>query len=216
MKTGDFQKVPEHQRIYQRLHDAILFGELVPGQAVTIQGLSKLADAGATPVREAIRRLISDGALQALGNRRVVVPSLTLGQLEELCFVRAQIEPKLAEMSVKHIDDALIAEITGADSGVNVAIETGSVENYLLHNYRFHFLLYEAANAEILLKIARTLWLRVGPSLRVVCGRYGTANLPDMHDQAIQALRKRDAEGVAEAIRLDIAQGTDQIRRSLC
>ena len=61
-------KLPAHEQVYQRLRAQILFGELAPGQAVTIQGLVEALDSGMTPVREAIRRLISDGALVFQGN----------------------------------------------------------------------------------------------------------------------------------------------------
>lgn len=50
-------KRPEHQAVYRQIRDMIMFGILVPGQAVTIQGLVDLIGGGMTPVREAIRRL---------------------------------------------------------------------------------------------------------------------------------------------------------------
>ena len=52
-------KTPIHQHVYERLRKMILFGDLAPGQGVTIQGLTAALDAGMTPVREAIRRLIA-------------------------------------------------------------------------------------------------------------------------------------------------------------
>ena len=66
-------KVPAHQHVYERVRKLILFGDLAPGQAVTIQGLAETLDAGMTPVREALRRLIAEGALVHQGNRRVSV-----------------------------------------------------------------------------------------------------------------------------------------------
>ncbi|MDH5797807.1 MAG: GntR family transcriptional regulator, partial [Paracoccaceae bacterium] len=69
----------------------ILFGDLAPGQAVTIKGLCEDVGAGMTPVREAIRRLTAEGALDFLGNRRVCVPELTLSQLDELAFARCSV-----------------------------------------------------------------------------------------------------------------------------
>ena len=101
------------------------------------------------------------------------------------------------------------------DKSLNSAIDRGDVGGYLSNNYRFHMVLYDAAEAEILLSISRGLWMRMGPSLRVVCGRFGTANLPDKHEEALEALRNSDSGAVAEAIRADIEQGIDQIARSL-
>jgi len=51
--------------------------------------------------------------------------------------------------------------------------------------------------------------------LRVMLGRHGTANLPDMHREALAAMRARDAVGVAAAILGDIEQGIASVTRSL-
>ena len=59
------------------------------------------------------------------------------------------------------------------------------------------------------------LWLRFGPSLRVVCGRFGTKNLPDMHKDLLEALADRDAEAAAIAMVGDVEQGMRQIEAAL-
>ena len=55
------------------------------------------------------------------------------------------------------------------------------------------------------------LWLRFGPSLRVICGRFGTSNLPDKHADLLDAIARRDADGAARAMAEDVAQGMRQI-----
>ncbi len=209
------RKVPSHEVTYCRLRDMILFGQLAPGQPVTIQGLTATLEAGMTPVREAIRKLTAEGALDLQGNRRVCVPQLTASQLDELAFARLTIEPKLALMATANLTAGDVAKLTRIDADINDAIAAGDVQRYLLNNFRFHFALYEHAKAPILLSLAQMLWLRFGPSLRVVCGRYGTSNLPDRHDEALAAMRAGDAEATATAIREDIEQGIGQIRLSI-
>lgn len=209
------RKVPSHEVTYCRLRDMILFGQLAPGQPVTIQGLTATLEAGMTPVREAIRKLTAEGALDLQGNRRVCVPQLTPSQLDELAFARLTIEPKLAQMAARNLSAGDVAALARIDTDINDAIATGDVHRYLASNFRFHFALYELADAPILLSLAQMLWLRFGPSLRVVCGRYGTSNLPDRHDEALAAMRANDAEAVATAIREDIEQGIGQVQLSL-
>lgn len=212
---NELRKIPEHEAIYRQIRDAILFGSLVPGQAVTIQGLTEMIGAGMTPVREAIRRLTSEGALLALGNRRIVVPSLDLIQIEQLRFARLAIEPELARRAAKRVHPELINELTEIDAALDTAISSGSVEGYLQQNYRFHFRIYEAADADLLREMALSLWLRSGPSSRIVCGKFGTANLPDMHDQMMDALRAGDGGAMADAMAMDITQGMDLIGSAL-
>ena len=206
---------PAHEKVYRQLRDLILFGELAPGQPVTIQGITEKLGAGVTPVREAIRRLIAEGALEFQGNRRVSVPQLTVENVGELIFVRQAIEPQLAARAAERATDSDVAALAEIDARLDQAIEKGDVRHYLELNYRFHTMIYDLADAPILQSIARGLWLRFGPSLRVVCGRLGTQNLPDQHKQALQAMRAGNAIAVAEAMREDVIQGMEQVRRAL-
>ncbi|MGZ2259745.1 GntR family transcriptional regulator [Roseobacter sp. A03A-229] len=208
-------KRPAHQHVYEQLRARILFGDLTPGEAVTIQGLADTLEAGMTPVREAIRRLISDGALSMLGNRRVIVPELTEKCIEQLDFMRQSLEPELARLAVAHIDLDGLSALKLRDDALNDAIEQGDIPGYLTHNYRFHAMLYQIARAPILSATVDRLWLRFAPSLRVVCGRYGTLNLPDKHADLLDALASRDTEAAARAMAEDVHQGMLQIRASL-
>ena len=115
--TDDARKVPSHELTYVRLRDMVLFGTLAPGQPVTIQGLISDLGAGMTPVREAIRRLTAEGALEPQGNRRVTVPRLEPGVLDQLAYARLTIEPRLAELAAANLTPALIAKL--AESGVH-------------------------------------------------------------------------------------------------
>ena len=154
----------------------ILFGELTPGEAVTIQGLTEVLGSGVTPVREAIRRLITEGALEFQGNRRVSVPVLTVSQIDELAFARLAIEPKLAYWATENITPSKVCELDVIDQAINSAVDYGNIKEYLIQNHRFHMTIYQAALKPELLSITERLWLRIGPSMRVICGRLGTHN----------------------------------------
>lgn len=202
---------PAHEQVYQRLRAQILFGEMAPGQAVTIQGLTAALGVGMTPVREAIRRLISDGALVFQGNRRVCVPVLSAADVQELAYLRQAIETKMAFRATSRIAPQVVRDLAAIDDALDAAILNGDVAGYLHQNYRFHSTLYSHADAPIMAELTDRLWLRFGPSLRVVCGRFGTQNLPDRHKDVLAALRMQDAEGAARAIGFDVEQGMNQI-----
>ncbi|WP_435140259.1 GntR family transcriptional regulator [Pseudopelagicola sp. nBUS_19] len=209
------RRIPVHQKVYTQLREAVLFGELAPGEAVTIQGLIERTGAGMTPIREAIRRLTSEGALEFRGNRRVVVPMLSVADIEELIFLRETLEPRLSERAARRATALDIRELEGLDAGLDEAIAQGDVGAYLRCNYAFHIKFYSVAKSPVLAEIAGGLWLRFGPSMRVVCGRMGTQNLPDNHKKALDALRAGDETAVAAAIRQDVLQGMKQLRDAL-
>lgn len=212
---ADNRKIPSHEVTYARLRDMILFGHLAPGAPVTIQGLIGDLGAGMTPVREAIRRLTAEGALLPQGNRRVAVPQLSAGMLDQVAFARLAIEPNLAARAATRLTPAQIDRLEAIDTKVNHAIDAGNLPDYLAANHAFHFALYEAADAPVLLDLARSLWLRAGPSLRAVIDRFGREPAPDLHREALTAMRARDAAALAAAIERDIQQGVDHVRQAL-
>ena len=213
--TADGMKLPDHEAIYRRIRDMVLFGEFAPGEAVTIMGLTGAIGAGMTPVRESIRRLTAEGALEALGNRRVCVPHISPATLAQISHARLAVEPHLALLAAEKMHTATLVDLRDLDGRLDAAIERGNVEGYLEYNYRFHFRLYNAAEAPVLTRIAQSLWLQIGPALRIVCGLHGTSNLPDKHHEALDALRDGQPEAAARAIHDDIAQGMDLVRQSL-
>jgi DNA-binding GntR family transcriptional regulator len=212
---ADSRKIPSHEVTYARLRDMILFGHLAPGAPVTIQGLIADLGAGMTPVREAIRRLTAEGALLPQGNRRVAVPELSAEMLDQVAFARMAIEPRLAALAALRLTPSAVDRLEAIDAAVNRAIEAGKLPDYLAANHAFHFAIYEAASAPVLLDLARSLWLRAGPSLRAVIDRFGREVAPDLHREALAALRNRDDKGFAAAIERDIQQGVDHVRQAL-
>ncbi len=212
---ADSRKIPTHELTYARLRDMILFGHLAPGAAVTIQGLVADLGAGMTPVREAIRRLTAEGALEPQGNRRVSVPRMSEDMLEQVAFARLTIEPKLAEMAARNLTTDGITLLERLDGRVDHAIRSGDIPAYLEANHAFHFCLYEASTAPVLVDMARSMWLRFGPSLRVVCSGIGRESLPDRHLEALAAMRAGDAAALKSAIERDIAQGIEQVQSAL-
>jgi len=206
---------PTHEVVYRRLREQILFGEMAPGQAVTIQGLVRALGVGMTPVREAIRRLISDGALVFQGNRRVSVPQLNASDIEQLFYLRKTIESELTRRATPHMTAATITELVRLDRSLDQAIVAGDVAGYLARNYQFHAFLYLQADAPVMTDLVNRLWLRFGPSLRVVCGRFGTQNLRDHHKELLAALHLRDPESAAQAVVRDVEQGMQQVAEVL-
>ena len=127
-------KIPAHETVYRKLRDLVLFGEIAPGQAVTIQGLTDQIDAGVTPVREAIRRLIAEGALDFMGNRRVCVPYLSVQNVNELIFARQAIEPQLILLATQQATSEDLDHLCQIDTELDQAIKIGDVTAYLRRN----------------------------------------------------------------------------------
>lgn len=206
---------PAHQRVYDQLRAMVLFGDLAPGQPVTIQGLVADLGVGMTPVREALRRLTAEGALSFQGNRRISVPVLTLDDLDQVRFLRSALEPELARRAAGRVTQDDIAQLVALDARLDRAISEGDRHGYLQGNYDFHAALYAMADAPMLAAQVDALWLRFGPSLRDILADHAPAALPDQHKHLLAALRSGDAEVASQAIARDVAQGVDRLRAGL-
>ena len=76
--------IAAHDRLYRSLRMQVMHGELAPGQALTLRGLAEVYGVSMTPVREALRRLVAEGALMLSSSGRVATPELSNERIEEL------------------------------------------------------------------------------------------------------------------------------------
>jgi DNA-binding GntR family transcriptional regulator len=206
---------PVHDRIYAALRSAIMTGRVVPGRGVTLRGLAAELGTSPMPVREAIRRLAAERALEVRANRRVYVPNLTQDRFEEILTARLLLEPAAAERALASIDAARLDAIRDQDTAVERAIQAGDVEAYMAANRAFHFLIYDALPSPVIRPLIESLWLQFGPFMRTVYGRLGTANLVDHHVRAIAAIEANDAAALRQAIADDIREGMALIHAAL-
>jgi DNA-binding GntR family transcriptional regulator len=199
--------IPAHERVYRTLRQRILTGGFLPGKPVTLRGIATQLGVSPMPVREAVRRLIAERALDMQDNRRVSVPAMTREKFGEIVFARRSLEPELAVRALPHISRNTLAEIDALDAAIDRAMASGDIEGYMRGNLGFHFKIYEQSQAVTLLALTESVWLQFAPFMRHAYGRVGTATLIDQHALARQAIRKGDATLLAAAISEDIMQG---------
>ena len=120
------------------------------------------------PVREALGRLVSERALEALPNRSVRVPLITLERLDDL--LRAPPDRgragRLALPQLGAVDIADLRALTEAGEAAFARDDAGQAQAMSELNHAFHFAIYQAARSAVFLPIAESLWLQSGPYLR--------------------------------------------------
>jgi DNA-binding GntR family transcriptional regulator len=202
---------PVHERVYAELCDSILAGQFVPGVSVTLRGIAEKLGVSPMPVREAIRRLVAERALEVLPNRRVCVAPMTATRMRELNHARLSLEPELASLAIDSITNSDIRSLRRIDEELNQSLRSGDVDAYIRCNRNFHFGIYERANSPVLCPLVRSLWLQFAPFTRIVFGRMGTEVLQDYHAEALVALRKKDKQAFRNAITSDISEGMEML-----
>lgn len=196
-----------HDRLYRTLRQQILVGELMPGQALTLRGLAKQYGVSMTPAREALRRLIAEGALTLSSSGRVATPELTNERIEELAALRALIEPELASRALPRAHLALIDRLSAINTANAEAVAKHDAVAYIRTNLEFHRTLYLRAQAPAMLAVIETVWLQLGPTMRALYSRMQRTEPPRHHRLILAALRAGDEPGLRLAVRTDVTQG---------
>ncbi|MFK7762261.1 MAG: GntR family transcriptional regulator [Roseobacter sp.] len=198
---------PAHDRIYRALRTRIMQGAIQPGEALTLRGIGKSYGVSMTPAREAVRRLVAEGALTLSSSGRISTPELSNERIEELASLRALIEVELASRALPRAHMALIERLQAINSTVAEAVAHRDAVSYIRTNLEFHRTLYLRAQAPAMLAMAETVWLQMGPTMRALYGRLRRTEPPQYHRLIIAALRAGDEPGLRLAVRSDVTQG---------
>lgn len=196
-----------HDRVYRGLRTRIMHGDIAPGQALTLRGIGKEFGVSMTPAREAVRRLVAEGALTLSSSGRVSTPELSNDRIEELAALRSLIEVELASRALPRAHLALIERLQTINTSVSEMVVKQDAVGYIRTNLEFHRTLYLRAQAPAMLAMAETVWLQLGPTMRRLYGRLQRKEPPHNHRLILAALRAGDEPGLRLAVRTDVTQG---------
>jgi DNA-binding GntR family transcriptional regulator len=174
---------------------------------MTLRGLGAEFGVSMTPAREAVRRLVSEGALLLSASGRVSTPELSNERIEELASIRALLEPELAARAMPRAHPALIERMEAINASIAQAIARRDPVAYIRRNLEFHRTLYLRAQAPAMLALAETVWLQMGPTMRALYGRLNRTEVPRNHKLILAALNAGDEPGLRLAVRGDVTQG---------
>lgn len=203
-------KLPEphaHERLYRSLRADIMVGRLPPGEPLTLRGLAARFRVSVTPVREAARRLVAEGALTLSASGRMTTPALSVERIEELAALRALIEPELAARALPRAHFALIDRLATINDAIGEAAARHDAVGYISSNLEFHRMLYLRAQAPAMLAILETVWLQLGPTMRAVYGRVRRNESPRHHRMILASLKAGDEPALRLAVRADVTHG---------
>ncbi len=199
------RKPKSHPR--RALRTRIMHGEIDPGQALTLRGVGKEYGVSMTPAREAVRRLVAEGALYLSASGRVTAPDLSPDRIEELAAIRALLEPELAARALPRAHLALLDRMRAINARVSEFVAKQDAVGYLRTNLEFHRSLYLRAQAPAMLAMLETVWLQLGPTMRTLYERRNRSDLQKHHRMILAALAAGDEPALRLAVRTDVTQG---------
>jgi DNA-binding GntR family transcriptional regulator len=188
--------------VYDKLRQSIIKGKLKPGQKVVMAELAKTFGLSETPVREAIRRLESEGYIDFTPHMGAIVTKIDEGELVEIYLIRIALEALATRLAIPHITDKDIEFLNKKNNEMEIAIQQNKYEILAGINKLFHLRIYKAAPFPRLYKMICDLWdtFERWPSVFSYVPERAIAAVEE-HKKIMQALRARDMDQADRLIR---------------
>jgi DNA-binding GntR family transcriptional regulator len=198
-------------RVYRALARGLMAGMFKPGEAVTLRTLATRLGTSAMPVREAVSRLIAEGALVLLPNRSVIVPHMSRARFTELTETRQMLEGMVTEAACARATPALLRQLADINDAMKRCVAENDFHGALSHNLAFHFTLYHAAGKRVVVPLIEMLWLQAGPFLALSLTTPGMRWTARHHHAVLAALRASLGASARRAIEADIEETSGQL-----
>ena len=202
------------EHVYQKLREAIETGELKPGQRVMEVEVADWLEVSRTPVREALRKLESEGMFALEPRTGLVVASLTRQAMLELYVMREVLEGTAARLCALHASDVELMELE--ELVKREARLEGNFTALARHNRLFHEAVHRGAHNRYLEKslsaVNDSMYL-LGPSQMLLPERATSARTE--HAELLAAIRKRDGDAAEAAARRHVRSAQQQRLKQL-
>jgi DNA-binding GntR family transcriptional regulator len=191
--------------VYDKVKGDLETGALTPGQKLKLRDLAAELDVSITPVREALGRLVTEGALIQADNRSVRVPLLDPERYMQLSEIRAELEGMAAEKASERATPEDLRELEAIHQSIVQAKRDGDRAGIVSRNHAFHMAACRISRMDALVELVAQLWLKAGPVISWL-GREPMPQLPSRHPHKvlIECLAAGDAVGARRAISQDI------------
>lgn len=194
--------LPLRDVVFNTLREAILKGELKPGERLMELQLAAQLGVSRTPIREAIRMLEQEGLAVTVPRKGAEVAKMTLKGMEDVLEIREALDVLACQLACVRISEEQLSVLEEKKQAFEESLKTGNVKTIAEADMSFHDVIYEATGNPKLVNMLN--------NLREQIYRYRVEylkkeeNYPILikeHNDIYQALVNRNQEEAATSIR---------------
>ena len=199
LNMNDF--LPLRDVVFNTLRQAILRGELQPGERLLEIHLANKLGVSRTPIREAMRKLELEGLVLMIPRKGAVVAEITEKSLRDVLEVRKALEELAVRLACEKIQDEEIEELKAAAKEFENALISGDVTVFAEADVKFHDIIYRTTDNQRLIQLLYNLreqmyryrveYLKRKDSHEVLLAE---------HQRIIETIEKRDEKSAVEAV----------------
>ena len=187
--------LPLRDVVFYTLRQAILKGELEPGERLMEMQLAEQLGVSRTPIREAIRKLELEGLVLMIPRRGAIVAKITEKDLRDVLEVRSSLERLSTELACERMYEDTIMELKKAQEAFKEALAQDDITLQAQRDVEFHDVIYKATENLRLIQMLNNLREQMY-RYRLEYLKDGLAHqtLIEEHEAIIEALSKRDKD----------------------
>lgn len=187
--------LPLRDVVFYTLRQAILKGELEPGERLMEMQLAAQMGVSRTPIREAIRKLELEGLVLMIPRRGAIVAKITEKDLRDVLEVRSTLERLAIELACERMQEEDFKCLREAQEAFKEALETDDITLQAQRDVEFHDVIYKATGNLRLIQMLNNLREQMY-RYRLEYLKYDLAHqtLIEEHESIIEALYKRDKD----------------------
>ena len=186
--------LPLREVVFQTLRQAILKGELKPGERLMEVALAERLGVSRTPIREAMRKLELEGLVVMVPRKGAQVASITEKDLTDVLEVRITLENFAIEKACTHMTEEDMDKLWLASKQFEHAIQEGDLVRIAEADQAFHEIIYQASDNARLLQVLTNMREQIYRyRLEYLKDELSRDKLLEEHRRLTDAIRRRDA-----------------------
>lgn len=190
------------ESIAQDLKESIVKGKLKPGQRLKIEEISTQYGASNTPVREAFHYLASQGFVENIPRKKVIVKEITLKNIEDIYAIHTVLEGFAAKLAAQYYKEKDLKKLEDVYSRMEQCFQDGDLAKYIKVDKEFHGSFIHCSENLVLVPMAENL------SSRIERFRFMTLRFPERakeslneHKRILSAFRNREPETAEKEVK---------------
>ena len=205
--------LPLRDVVFNTLREAILKGDLKPGERLMELQLASKLGVSRTPIREAIRMLEQEGLAVTTPRKGAEVAKMTLKDMEDVLEIRDALDELAVRIACQKISDEQLKQLEDMKELFEKSTQTGNVKKIAEADVTFHDVIYEATGNP-----KRVTLLN---NLREQVYRYRVESIKDPknyptliaeHEAILESLKNRDVKNAVEAMHVHVANQAEAVK----
>ena len=205
--------LPLRDVVFNTLREAILKGDLKPGERLMELQLASNLGVSRTPIREAIRMLEQEGLAVTTPRNGAEVAKMTLKDMEDVLEIRDALDELAVRIACQKITDEQLKQLEDVKELFEKNTQTNNVKNIAEADVSFHDVIYEATGNPKLVTLLN--------NLREQVYRYRVEYIKDPknyptliaeHEAILDSLKNRDVKNAVEAMHVHVANQAEAVK----